>query len=130
MHLNYARLARPAAAFVIAILLLGQGITAPFAKDAEPQSAQWIADIVQHGHWLVPRDYYGFVDRKPPLYYWLSALVADAADQPVNETRARVVSLVAGAALAVLVLEWSAAALTSATGWFAFAFLIGSYAFA
>jgi len=130
VQLNYRRLARPAAAFLIALILLGNGITAPFAKDAEPQSAQWIADIVQHGHWLVPSDYYGFVNRKPPLYYWLSALVADAVDRPVNEVRARVISLVAGAMLATLVLEWSAAMLTVATGWLAFAFLIGSYAFA
>jgi 4-amino-4-deoxy-L-arabinose transferase-like glycosyltransferase len=124
------RLIRPAAAFLIALFLLGQGITAPFAKDAEPQSAQWIADIVQHRRWLVPSDYYGFVNRKPPLYYWLSALVAEALDRPVNEARARLVSLVAGAALATLVLEWSAAMLTAATGWLAFAFLVGSYAFA
>jgi 4-amino-4-deoxy-L-arabinose transferase-like glycosyltransferase len=130
VYRNYRRLARPVAAFVVAILLLGQGISAPFAKDAEPQSAQWIADIVQHGHWLTPRDYYGFVDRKPPLYYWLSALVARAAERPVNETRARVVSLVAGGALTALVLEWSASMLSPATGWLAFAFLIGSYAFA
>ena len=130
MQLNYRRLARPAAAFLIALILLGQGISAPFAKDAEPQSAQWIADIVQHGHWLVPSDYYGFVNRKPPLYYWLSALAAAAVDRPVNEVRARAISLVAGAALATLVLEWSAAMLNVATGWLAFAFLIGSYAFA
>ncbi|MGO9263408.1 MAG: ArnT family glycosyltransferase [Candidatus Binataceae bacterium] len=130
MQLNYRRLARPAAAFLIALILLGQGISAPFAKDAEPQSAQWIADIVQHGHWLVPSDYYGFVNRKPPLYYWLSALAAAAVDRPVNEVGARVISLVAGAALATLVLEWSAAMLNVATGWLAFAFLIGSYAFA
>ena len=118
------------AAFLLALVLLGNGITAPFAKDAEPQSAQWIADIVQHGHWLVPSDYYGFVNRKPPLYYWLSALVADAVDRPVNEVRARVIALVAGAALATIVLEWCAVVLNLATGWLAFAFLIGSYAFA
>lgn len=130
MPRGYRRFGRPAAAFLLALTLLGQGITAPFAKDAEPQSAQWIADIVQHGHWLVPRDYYGFVNRKPPLYYWLSALVADAVDRPVSEVRARVVALAAGAALATLVLEWTAAVLTPATGWLAYVFLIGSYAFA
>ena len=124
------RAGRSAAAFLLALVLLGQGITAPFAKDAEPQSAQWIADIVQHGHWLVPSDYYGFVDRKPPLYYWLSALVARAANRDINEVRARVVALVAAAALAAIVLEWTAATLTPATGGLAYFFLAGSYGFA
>src|SRR6266851_2693357 len=66
---------RRVASFVIALVVLSQGITAPFQKDQEPQSAEWAADIVQQGHWLLPHDYYGFVDRKPPLFYWLTALV-------------------------------------------------------
>ena len=76
-------------AFVIALVVLSQGITAPFQKDQEPQSAEWAADIVQEGHWLLPHDYYGFVDRKPPLFYWLTALVVKAGGGKVTEARVR-----------------------------------------
>ena len=64
-----AALPRPLVATVFALVVLGQGLATPFVKDAEPQSAQWIVDIVQHGRWLMPLDYYGLVDRKPPLFY-------------------------------------------------------------
>ena len=43
------------------------GIGAPFEKDQEPQSAQWIQAVVQRGEWLLPRDDYSGIDRKPPL---------------------------------------------------------------
>src|SRR5258708_6544994 len=125
-----SRIARMIAALAIALALLGQGIATPFVKDAEPQSAQWIVDIVQNGRWMLPLDYYGLVDRKPPLFYWLSAALTKASGGHVDETRARSVSLIAGAILAVLVLEWTAATLGLATGWLAFFFVIGSYAFA
>lgn len=119
-----------AVAFVIAFAILSQGITAPFEKDAEPQSAQWIAGIVQQGHWLLPHDYYGFVNRKPPLFYWLSAAVAKATGGNLDEVRARTVSLIAGAALAASVMAWSAAQIGAAQGWLAFLFLLGTYGFA
>ena len=61
---------------MFAFVVLVQGISAPFQKDAEPQSAEWIQSIVRDGHWLIPHDAYGYTDRKPPLFYWLSALVA------------------------------------------------------
>jgi 4-amino-4-deoxy-L-arabinose transferase-like glycosyltransferase len=125
-----SRIVRVAVAFVIALVLLGKGIATPFVKDAEPQSAQWIVDIVHNGRWLLPLDYYGLVDRKPPLFYWLAAGLTDVTGGRVDETRARAVSLIAGAIIAVLVLEWTAQMLGLATGWLAFLFLIGSYAFA
>jgi 4-amino-4-deoxy-L-arabinose transferase-like glycosyltransferase len=125
-----ARAAIAAIAFALAAAILARGISAPFQKDAEPQSAQWIADIVQNGDWLLPHDYYGFVDRKPPLFYWLSAIVAKASGGRVDETRARTVSLIAGAALAAEVMAWSAAAFGAGCGWVAFAFLLGMYGFA
>jgi 4-amino-4-deoxy-L-arabinose transferase-like glycosyltransferase len=124
------RLVAIAAAAAVAIVLLGQGISAPFDKDQEPQSAQWIVDIVQNGHWLIPHDYYGNVDRKPPLFYWLSALATMATGGHVDEVRARLIPLVAGATLAVGVMLWSAAWLDEATGWLAFFFLLGTYGFA
>lgn len=118
------------AAAAVAIVLLGQGISAPFDKDQEPQSAQWIVDIVQNGHWLIPHDYYGNVDRKPPLFYWLSALATMATGGHVDEVRARIIPLAAGATLAVGVMLWSGVYLGEATGWLAFFFLLGTYGFA
>lgn len=119
-----------AAAFLIALAVLSQGLSAPFEKDAEPQSAQWIVDIVHHDHWLLPYDYYGFVERKPPLFYWLAAVAAESSGGVVDEARARSVSLIAGAALAALVMGWCAAEIGAAQGWLAFFFLIGTYGFA
>ncbi len=122
--------ARIVVAAVIALVVLAQGINAPFEKDQEPQSAQWIVDVVGHGHWLTPVDYYGNVNRKPPLFYWLAALVTIATGGHVDEVRARLVSLVAAVALAVGVMLWSCAYLGEASGWLAFCFLLGTYGFA
>ncbi len=124
------RIAQLVLAFAIGLGVLGQGINAPFIKDAEPQSAQWVADIVDNGNWLLPRDYYHLVNRKPPLFYWLSAIVAKTTGSRVDEARARTVSLVAGAALAVEVMAWTAARLGTCGGWLAFVFLLGTYGYA
>jgi 4-amino-4-deoxy-L-arabinose transferase-like glycosyltransferase len=119
-----------AIAALFAFIVLVQGISAPFQKDAEPQSAEWIQSIVRDGHWLIPHDAYGYTDRKPPLFYWLSALVADASGGIVNEVRARAVSVVAGTALAVAVLAWTVANIGAPEGWLAFLFMLGTYGFA
>lgn len=121
---------RTAVAFIVALTLLSLGINAPFAKDQEPQSAQWVVDIVQHGHWLLPYDYYGYVERKPPLFYWLAALTVEAAGGHVNETFARLPSLFAAAALAAEVMLWASVAFDDFTGWLAWLFLLGMYGFA
>ncbi len=117
-------------AALFAFVVLIQGIGAPFQKDAEPQSAEWIQSIVRDGHWLIPADAYGYTDRKPPLFYWLSALVAKATGRTVDELRARVVSVVAGTALAVSVLAWTAANVGASEGWLAFLLMLGTYGFA
>ncbi|MGH7948956.1 MAG: ArnT family glycosyltransferase [Candidatus Binataceae bacterium] len=117
-------------AFALALLVLSAGITRPFEKDAEPQSAEWIQNVVSDGNWLLPRSYYGRLARKPPFFYWLAASVTKLTGGLVDETRARVVSLAAGAALAVVVLMWTRAAIGAGVGWLAFAFLLGSYGFA
>lgn len=127
---TFASLTRPVLVMALALLVLSAGNSAPFVKDAEPQSAQWIADIVDHGHWLLPVDYYGAVNRKPPLFYWLAALLTEARGAPLDERGARAVSTVAAAALVTVVLEWTTAAIDPATGWLAALFLTGSYAFA
>ena len=119
-----------AIASLFAFIVLVQGISAPFQKDAEPQSAQWIQSIVRDGHWLIPHDAYGYTDRKPPLFYWLSALVAKATGATVDEVRARAVSVVAGTALATAVLAWTAANVGASEGWLAFLFMLGAYGFA
>ncbi len=119
-----------AIAALFAFIVLVQGISAPFQKDAEPQSAEWIQSIVRDGHWLIPHDAYGYTDRKPPLFYWLSALVADATGGIVDEVRARAVSVVAGTALAVAVLAWTVANVGAPEGWLAFLFMLGTYGFA
>ncbi len=119
-----------ALAGLFALIILAQGISAPFQKDAEPQSAEWIQSIVRDGRWLIPRDAYGFIDRKPPLFYWLSATVAKLSGGTVDEVRARVVSLVAGTALAVCVLAWTAANVGVLEGRLAFVFILGTYGFA
>jgi 4-amino-4-deoxy-L-arabinose transferase-like glycosyltransferase len=119
-----------ALAAIFAMLVLVNGISAPFQKDAEPQSAEWIQSIVRDGHWLIPHDDYGAVDRKPPLFYWLSATIAKLSGNRVDETRARLVSLIAGIALATLVLAWTAANVGIVEGWLAFLLMLATYGFA
>ncbi len=85
---------------------------------------------MRDGHWLIPSDAYGYTDRKPPLFYWLSALVAKSTGGTVDEARARAVSLVAGVALATAVLAWTAANVGASEGWLAFIFMLGTYGFA
>ncbi|MBI3759959.1 MAG: glycosyltransferase family 39 protein [Deltaproteobacteria bacterium] len=124
------RLVSIAAAFIIALAILSLGITAPFEKDAESQSAQWVVDIAHHGNWLLPHDYYDLVERKPPLFYWLGGIGVKLSGGTVDEARARMPSLIAGAAVATLVMDWAAADLGVAAGWLAFFFLLGMYGFA
>jgi 4-amino-4-deoxy-L-arabinose transferase-like glycosyltransferase len=119
-----------AIASLFAFVVLVQGISAPFQKDAEPQSAEWIQSIVRDGHWLIPHDAYGYTDRKPPLFYWLSAIIAKSTGRTVDEVRARAVSVVAGTALATAVLLWTVANVGASEGWLAFLFLLGTYGFA
>jgi hypothetical protein len=117
------------AAFAIAAIVLAQGITAPFVKDAEPQAASWIQDVASGRHIMIPRDYYGELARKPPLFYWAAGAIAAATGGRVDEVRARIVSVFAGAMVAVAVLMWTAGYLDLVTGWLAFLFLLGSFAF-
>ena len=114
----------------MALVVLSQGINAPFAGVQEPLQAQWIQDIISHGHWLVARDYYGLINLKPPLYLWLTVLLADYAGGHVTGPLSRMVSLIAGALLATEVLLWTKANVGRLAGWFAYGVLLGSYGFA
>jgi 4-amino-4-deoxy-L-arabinose transferase-like glycosyltransferase len=117
-------------ALVIAAIVLAQGISAPFVKDAEPQAAEWIQDVAAGRNLLIPRDYYGALARKPPLFYWVAGAITAVTGGKVDEVRARVVSIVAGAAVALAVMLWAQAFLDPRTGRLAFLFLLASYAFA
>jgi hypothetical protein len=116
-------------AFSMATVILAQGISAPFVKDAEPQAAEWIQDVASGHEILLPHDYYGELARKPPMFYWVAGAISAATGGRVDEFRARVVSVVAGASIAVAVLIWTATFLDLTTGWLAFLFLLGSCAF-
>ncbi len=121
------------AAFTLALALLTPGMRAPFDKDAETQSAQWIVDIVKHGNWLLPVDYYGYVERKPPMFYWLGSIWPWLRGGPITQTEARLPSLVAGAGVVAMATDWAAADFAdcgAAGGWLALFFLVGSYGFA
>ena len=97
-----------AVAGLLALVFLSQGLNAPFEKDEESRPASIIADILHRGDWILPADSYSEVTRKPPLYYWLSAALAKAAGGPMDEARARVVSLLAAAILAAVVMGCAA----------------------
>lgn len=127
---GFRRCAALAVAFAIALGILSLGLTGPFQKDAESQSAQWVVDIAHHDHWLLPHDYYDLVERKPPLFYWLGAIAVKLTGGGVGEARARMPSLVAGAAVATLMMDWAASDLGVAGGCLAFFFLLGLYGFA
>ncbi len=116
-------------AFLFALVVLAQGINAPFVKDAETQSAQWVQSVA-NGRILIPVDYYGQMDRKPPLFYWLAGAITTATGGRAGEVNSRAVSLFAAAAVSVEVLFWSAAEMGAASGWLAFFILLGTYGFA
>jgi 4-amino-4-deoxy-L-arabinose transferase-like glycosyltransferase len=117
-----------AAAAIVAFVVLGQGITAPFQKDAEPQSAQWVQSVAR-GHLMAPRDYYGYLIEKPLFYYWLSGAATRLMGGTATEATARIVPLLAGTALALEILIWTAENLGAAQGWLAFLFLIATYGY-
>jgi 4-amino-4-deoxy-L-arabinose transferase-like glycosyltransferase len=118
-----------ALAAILAFLFFSQGIRAPFEKDEESRPAGIVRDVVQHGDWLVPRDDYGEASRKPPLFYWLTAVAAGATGGRVDEARSRAISLLAAVAIAIEVMSFSASYLGESAGWLAMTFLFGIYGF-
>jgi 4-amino-4-deoxy-L-arabinose transferase-like glycosyltransferase len=118
-----------ALAGVLALLFLSQGITAPFEKDEESRPAGIVADLVHRGDWILPADVYGEITRKPPLYYWLSAALAEARGGRLDEAGARAVSLIAAALLSVLVMGFARAWIDASAGWLAWMILLGCYGF-
>lgn len=115
---------------ILALIFLSQGMTAPFQKDDETRPAGIILDVVNHGNWLIPDDLYGEATRKPPLFYWLAALIAEGRGGIVDEPGTRAVSLLAAAVIAGLVMAFACINLDTSTGGLALLFLLGIYGFA
>jgi len=118
-----------ALAAILAVLFLSQGIHAPFEKDEESRPAGIVRDVVQHNNWLVPRDDYGEATRKPPLFYWLTAIATEITGGQVDEAHARAISLLAAVVISVEVMSFSASYLGESAGWLAMMFLLGIYGF-
>ena len=118
-----------ALAAIFATLVLAQGIGAPFQKDAESESAQWMQSVAQ-GHLLAPVSYYGFLTQKPLLFYWLGAGLTDVTGGVVDEVRARAVAVISAVALSLIVLAWTSVYVGELEAWLAFLFLLGTYGFA
>src|SRR5215472_796242 len=89
--------AKVALAILLAVFFLSQGANAPFQKDEETRPAGIVVQMVHSGSWIVPVDLYGQVTRKPPLFYWLSAFVAEVRGGVVDEAGARMVSVLSAA---------------------------------
>ena len=128
------QMSRPAlriiSGFMFALVFLGQGITAPFQNDEETRPAGIVLDIVNHEDWLIPVDLHGELTRKPPLFYWTTAAIAEARGRIVDEPGTRVVSLIAAAATATVVIELASTHFGITAGWLAYLFLLGTYGFA
>ncbi len=117
-------------AFGFALVFLAASISSPFEGDQDPYFAGVIRDVVRNGHWIAPRDSYGEICRKPPLYFWLSALAVELYGGRVDETSSRAVSVIAAAGVASLTLAVASAELGAFAGLMAYLFLLGSYGFA
>jgi 4-amino-4-deoxy-L-arabinose transferase-like glycosyltransferase len=118
-----------AGAWVLALFLLAPGMSSPFDKEMEARSCTWIEDVARNGHWLLPLDIYQRPSLKPPLFYWLGAIVVELAGGRIDEPRCRVVSLVSAATLATATMVWTADRIGAFEGWLAFFILISTYAF-
>lgn len=121
------RITALALAALLALAFLSQGAQAPFQKDEETQPASIVANLMHGGSWLLPRDAYGFLSRKPPLYYWLEAGALEVLGIPLSEASARAVAIVAGTGLATLVVAVTAEQFGAVAGLLAFLFALGSY---
>jgi 4-amino-4-deoxy-L-arabinose transferase-like glycosyltransferase len=65
----------------------------------EGRAAQNAWSMVHDGHWLVPQLFIGMPDyQKPPLYYWLVALVSELRGGLVGSLSVRMPAVVAAAA--------------------------------
>lgn len=115
---------------VAALLLLGYRLgVEPVGRNSEKRCHEVSATMFETGNWLVP--YYDGEPRlqKPPLYYWLSATVAETLGGH-SLLATRLPSAIAAGLLLFLVYFWAAAMRGPAFGMLAAALLALSFQFA
>jgi 4-amino-4-deoxy-L-arabinose transferase-like glycosyltransferase len=81
----------------------GSGLSlTPFLSKGEPREAIVVQDLLRQGNWILPRRNAVQLPKKPPLFYWLAALVARARGA-VDEASVRLPSAVMSGVASVLV---------------------------
>ena len=109
-------------ALLLATLLAWPVISPPIGHHGEAREGLVVQDVVQHGHWMLPRRN-GELPSKPPLFHWIAAVTTHAlgpsdASLRAASALAAVVVLLATHALGVLIGG-------RRTGWLAGAILLG-----
>ncbi len=97
------------------VQLVGLGRT-PFHTRGEPREAVVVQDLVAHDRWLLPRRNASALPRKPPLFYWLGGVAAQARHGRVDETTVRLPSAVQSGAAALLLTLAVSSAVTPLAG--------------
>jgi 4-amino-4-deoxy-L-arabinose transferase-like glycosyltransferase len=93
-----------------------------WSKD-EARTALIVKEMLESGDWSLPRVPGGAYGRKPPLYHWLTALIATSE---LDEATLRLPAAVAGAGTASLTYLFGAQLATPAVGLVAAAIFIAS----
>ena len=84
-------------------LALGAFLNLPdIGGSSEAREAHVASVIVEEGEWLLPRRA-GLVPSKPPLYHWITALIAESLGRRVTPAVARLPSALAAAGVLFLV---------------------------
>lgn len=87
----------------------------PFLSKGEPREAIVVQDLLRQGNWILPRRNAVQLPRKPPLFYWLAALVARARGT-VDEASVRLPSAAMSGVTCLLVAAVATALYGAAAG--------------
>jgi 4-amino-4-deoxy-L-arabinose transferase-like glycosyltransferase len=98
----------------------------PIWNHGEAREGLVIQDIVRHHHWLLPQPN-GGVPSKPPLFHWISALLALAFG--LSDWTVRMPSALAAGAMATMTFAMGKAIGGRRTAWLAVGALLGMYEF-
>jgi 4-amino-4-deoxy-L-arabinose transferase-like glycosyltransferase len=109
----------------LSAFLPGIGTQEIWSKD-EARTALVVKEMLASGDWSLPRVPGGAYGRKPPLYHWLTALIARSG---LDGATLRLPAAVAGAGTVALIYLFGAQLATPAVGLVAAAVLIGSPGF-
>jgi 4-amino-4-deoxy-L-arabinose transferase-like glycosyltransferase len=107
---------------LLAFLLAWPLLTPAIGHHGEAREGLVVQDVVQHGHWLLPRRN-GELPSKPPLFHWIAAATTRAFGPSDASLR-----LASGVAALVVLLATHALGVTIGgrrTGWLAGAILLG-----